>query len=319
MKILISAVLLTSDIATSVLNDWFITNTVDSRSSYVFIHACVGIFSKKRGNGTWGNGESILVEMLKGIQSSDIRTTLGGVFIGILGKNQDLINVEVLIQPFVEQLKMQVVVKNSNIELAEFPTLNAMQQFASRVPSATKLAYMHTKGVRKNGIDQYPEGWRRYLQYFIVDRHEICYEALDQFQYCTCGPSKQAKIYAGNFWWTKAGYMASRRPLISDIAWNMDNRYLAEEYLLRNQSSPGPHVCDRPSAKSPPGLHYCIHHAHHPMQLCHTPKEWYENVSSQLRRNPQCFFPKLMPSHPKKDDPYSWCHHDGLPNIPDPP
>jgi hypothetical protein len=302
----------------------FINYEIDARRNYVFIHACVGIFKKKRGGGTWGHGEDILVELLDTIVNSTLPSNdLGGVFVGMLGSASDIEHTKVILLDKYSKIngplrdRVHVIATAHDIELSEFPTLLAMQLFANRAPAATKLAYLHTKGVRKNGINDYPSEWRRYMSYFVVHRYEICFEALDKQAYCTCGPLKQSKIYAGNFWWTKAGYLATRTPRIAEIEWNVKNRYLAEEYILRNQSSPSNQVCSRPgSDANPQNLHYCVHHTHHVMQVCHTPFEWYSNVSSQLRSNPQCFFRKLSPANPKKNDPLSWCHNNGLPVIP---
>jgi hypothetical protein len=296
---------------------------IDVKKSYIFIHSCVGVFKKKKGNETWGHGEEILSELLHSIERSTVVDTLGAVLIGMIGSDNDVESAKrMLSERFLHVAglladRIHVVVEELSIELSEFPTLNYMQQFAIKAPPQTKLVYLHTKGVRKNGISDYYNDWRQYMTYFAIERFSICYKALDQFQYCTCGASKQGLIYAGNFWWTKAGYLASRRPLVSEISWNMKNRYLAEEYLLRNQSSPDERICTRPNSHAvPANLHYCVHHAHHTMQVCQTPRQWYVNVSDELRPTPQCYFRRLQPANPKKNDRYSWCHHKGLPPIP---
>ena len=95
--------------------------------------------------------------------------------------------------------------------------------------------------------------------------------------------------------------MKKRKPLIAELQWNPVNRYAAEEYLL----------------KGVPGLqlsHYCIHHTHHNMQSCSTPRWMYENVSLAFRSDPNCFDQLKNPPNPTKD-PKSWCHHDKLPIV----
>ena len=333
----------------------------NSRSSFIFIHACVGVFAKKKGGGTWGHGQEILFEMLSDIAQQPLAVHVSKVFIGLVGKHADrqmaksMIDLEFGTGPL--ENKVSVVVESENIDESEFPTLNAAQEFSFSVHPHTKIAYMHTKGVRKNGIGNYPNEWRQYMQYFLIERFELCFAALDYYHYCTCGALKQGKIYAGNFWWTKAGYLSSRLPLLSSFTWSSANRYLAEEYLLNNMSSPTSAICNHASSSSGSGsgsahrLHYCTHHTHHNMQLCHSPREWYYRkevnqlthttssgstsspsspfvlASNQaasipsssvvlLRSNPQCYYRHLTPRSQTKHNASSWCHHNGFPTIP---
>ena len=61
-----------------------------------------------------------------------------------------------------------------------------------------------------------------------------------------------------------------KRPVVADLQWTMGNRYAAEEYILKNV--PGKQL-----------EHYCVHHTHHNMQSCATPRHLYENVSMAFR------------------------------------
>lgn len=270
----------------------------------VFIHAVVGVFQKKRGNETWGHGMNILVELIKTIEDSSIAPNISAVYITIIGAEHDRQKAAYNLSRMNSTSKtlhkrLQILIQGNNIDLAEFPTLHALQQYAMHQAPDMPLIYLHTKGVRKNGIANYPHEWRRYLAFMMVERSELCARAL-QSGYLTCGAQQQSKIYAGNFWWTTAGYIATKKPSIAEIRWSMQNRYDAEEYLLKDVGAQGKKQ------------HYCVHHTHHNMQVCHTPREWYENISLPLRPDPRCFNPKKLPKNPTKD-PMSWCHHSGLP------
>ena len=225
---------------------------------YVFIHSVVGVFKMKRTEGTWGHGEDILMELLGTLTGNSIienNNILGNkndalinkvnhVFLSLLGSDPDVSRCLLTIASsgMNSTGKLQLIVAANNIYLSELPTMYALERFALALGpakpaadvTAAKILYIHTKGVRRNGINAaYPADWRRYMAFFLVEHHSMCIQAIDEYGFHTCGVLKQRKIYAGNFWWTTAQYIQDRakssgyRPL-SELPWNMDNRYEAE-------------------------------------------------------------------------------------------
>jgi hypothetical protein len=271
----------------------------------IFLHALVGVFPRRRGNGSWGHGREILIELLDTINSSGLVDKVDSIRISLLGKPKDRADTMTSLLPY---KKVSVLVESSNTQLAEFPALHLLQSYASKADPRTRILYMHTKGVRKNGLHNYPDEWRRYMSFFLVEKSHVCLNLLERDpNYATCGVLKQHSIYQGNFWWSTASWIASRTPKIWNFRWNMQNRYIAEEYLMRPEYLPhGSHFKKR--------SHYCIHHAHHTMQVCHTPREWYENVSVAIRDSSNCFNRQKLPKNPTRN-PHSWCHHGGLPRL----
>ena len=85
-------------------------------------------------------------------------------------------------------MQVQIVLQSSSADLVEFPALHAMQQYANATHPDTRMLYMHTKGVRKNGwAPEYPAMWRRYMTFFLVEQHHVCLAALRDRGYETCG------------------------------------------------------------------------------------------------------------------------------------
>ena len=267
----------------------------------VFIHALVGVFKKKRGTGTWGHGLQILTELLDLVDSSGLTVESKGIYITLLGNVADRFESKTVLAKR-NSSKVHIIAESNHSELVEYPALHAMQLYANLTHPRTKLLYMHTKGVRRNGwhVD-YPAEWRRYMTFFLVEKYSVCSTALDQRGFESCGVLMNRNIYEGNFWWTTAGWLSKRRPLIKDMVWSQATRYGAEEYILKNV--PGKQL-----------LHYCIHHAHHNMQSCSTPRWLYENASLAFRDNPNCYDIKNEPPN-KSKDPVSWCHHKKLPEL----
>ena len=162
----------------------------------------VGVFKKKRGGGTWGHGLDILNEMLDLIETSGLIHDVRGVYIGILGTSADREEAKVSLK---HRQKVTVVVESAIADYVEFPALNAMQIYANLTDPRSRLLYLHTKGVRKNGWHaDYPAEWRRYMTYFLVENHHVCLSAITSdgqrtsnkvSGYQTCGVLKQQSIY----------------------------------------------------------------------------------------------------------------------------
>lgn len=275
----------------------------------------VGVFKKKKGGGTWGHGLEILNELLDTVEKSGLIENVHNVYISLSGNEADRAEARAALDI---RKKVTVVVETSKAEYAEFPGLNAMQLYANATDPYSRLLYLHTKGVRKNGYHpDYPVMWRRYMAFFLVEKYHVCLTALAKQKhrdyaiasgeisgYQTCGVLKQNSIYQGNFWWSTADWLSRRRPLIADLDWNTwstGNRYAAEEYLLKNV--PGDQLA-----------HYCVHHTHHCMQCCPTYRSMYENVSVAFRANPNCYNPSKLKPNPTKD-PRSYCHSNNFPLI----
>jgi hypothetical protein len=141
------------------------------------------------------------------------------------------------------------------------------------------------------------------MLYFLVEKYNICFKALESpYNYDTCGVLRQNTIYAGNYWWTKAKYLSVKKPCAIDIEWSMKNRYAAENYLLNN-------IFPKNQIKN-----YCIHHTHHNMQVCSTPRSMYEDLVLEIRGNPQCMYRHLYRLN-QSNNSTSWCHIDRLPVI----
>ena len=193
------------------------------------------------------------------------------------------------------------------------------------------------------------------LYWTVETAVQVCMKALDggstqagvSYQYDTCGNLKRGgprPIYGGNFWWTTAVYVREKQPAVADLSWETGPafRFKAEEYLLAGSTS-----FDQEHR------HYCVHHCHHDMNNCRTPRPWYalttaadvysedtkdttskggyeggnmersavEEHASRLsfypmRANGNCFNNDYLPKNRSKD-PVSWCHAHGFPWAPD--
>ena len=267
----------------------------------VFLHAAVGIFHKRRGNGTWGYGEEILREMLHSIDNSGLLEASTNVYIGLLGSMDDRKSAKEVISAY--SSKARVVVEAENLYFAEFPTLYMVENYTKHCAhNDTLVLYMHSKGMRNNQAGGGPDSegifsweayskqpahsWRRYMQYFMIDKYASCHVLLRQYGYSTVGVLKQSVpvLYAGNFWWTSISWLKKQFAWYSlkSFEWNMGTRMEAERMLMHG-------VSEEESSK----YHYCIHHTHHNMYDCITYQEKYRNVKIlPPRKMANCFSPR---------------------------
>ena len=109
-------------------------NVTDS----IFIHAVCGIFNRKRGNDTWGYGLDILNELLTTIGRSHVVDYVANVHISLIGRPSDVLEAKLTLEALNSTTttrlfgKIRVVVEGHDMNLAEFPTLYALQLYADR-------------------------------------------------------------------------------------------------------------------------------------------------------------------------------------------
>jgi len=235
----------------------------------VFIHACVGIFKKKRPPGTnetWGYGREIMEELLEHVQSSGLLSRPDtSVYVTLLGSIPDRALARRTMQRFNESGNVLVLLQGTNLYVSELPTMKAIQMYSQRVAGRSRILYFHTKGMRNSG--KYASDWRRYAQFFLVTKHSLCLQALE-LGHATCGVQLSGEEYVGNFWWARAEWLARREMNLLLIAWNMNNRFAAEDFLL------SPTVLGSNEVQQ----HYCLLFIHHNLYDCPTPPSLYETL-----------------------------------------
>jgi hypothetical protein len=90
-------------------------------------------------------------------------------------------------------------------EWHEQTTLHKLQEDVHSNDEEYYVLYIHHKGAFSNQV-----GWRKYMEYFCIERWKECIEKLDE-GYETCGASflnnPPHPFYAGNFFWARASYL----------------------------------------------------------------------------------------------------------------
>ena len=104
--------------------------------------------------------------------------------------------------------KVEIVVYNENNEL--IPTLKAIRDYAKDNPE-DYIMFFHTKGITK--YCQPTEDWRRYMEYFCLERWKDCIAKLDE-GFGACGVMWNSDTvygcfphFSGAFYWATSKYI----------------------------------------------------------------------------------------------------------------
>jgi hypothetical protein len=125
--------------------------------------------------------------------------------------------------------KAKIIIHNEKLEDGENQTLRKMYEMCQTIEPC-KIWYIHTKGASRKNVDN-TDSWRKYLEYFVITKHENCIEALDKYDICGAEWIKQRDIslFAGNFWWANSSYIKSlENILVGHLPKKCEERHQAE-------------------------------------------------------------------------------------------
>lgn len=127
--------------------------------------------------------------------------------------------------------KVEVVVYPDNKEEAD--TLKWIRDYAKDNPGDYVL-YFHMKGITKQNAAT--EDWRKYMEYFVIERWKDCIAKLDEGYDC-CGvmwnshtPIGEWPHFSGNFWWANTSYINTLNHEYLELTW----RYYREFWIGSN-------------------------------------------------------------------------------------
>lgn len=176
--------------------------------------------------GVIGRWRDIYEDQIESLDRSGLLAKTKKIFIGVAGGP---INIDI-------PEKSTIVVHNHNLIDGEVETLRKMHKFCGFTPPS-KIWYLHTKGA-SHPEHSSPEvafnvdAWRKYLEYFCIEKHQDCIDALDEFQ--VCGPMWGGceSIFIGNFWWARSDY-------VKTITDTMEGRMCAEFNFINSGKPTG--------------------------------------------------------------------------------
>lgn len=195
---------------------------------YGFIHICIA--------NQW---KDIFIEQVQKIQDSGLYDKSDSIYCGIVGN----IPVDFVRDLRLEKFKLAYI--HHDIGQFEFLTLEFLHDFCKRNYDA-KVFYIHTKGISTYGRVCNPpsparqkniDDWRRYMEYYIIENHNLCIDALDEADMVGVdwrGKGSDSIItpqvpghFSGNFWWARASHISG----LEEVRDGPDKRCNAEFWL----------------------------------------------------------------------------------------
>lgn len=84
------------------------------------------------------------------------------------------------------------------------------------------VLYFHSKGASRKSNDEHSNNWRTCMMDNLIGNWGSCVNDLDAgYDSVGChwmtnqGPDRSQSIWAGNFWWANAGFLATRFPMMN--------------------------------------------------------------------------------------------------------
>lgn len=125
--------------------------------------------------------------------------------------------------------------------------LNSLWDWSQRNDSL--VLYLHAKGVSRTGDNRHNvQGWRRMLEYFLVENHERCVremEEVDTLGGNLCVINREGDPYrpghglhySGNFWWARTSHVRKLTPIPENVDMSKDGNYIRyTEYWVLSPS-----------------------------------------------------------------------------------
>lgn len=143
------------------------------------------------------------------------------IFLSLNGNLVKFLDLVKLVEPYPN---VRICHTSDRSDYMEYPALNLVKELADATVEEEYIMYFHLKGITKlshQGIHD----WRRYMEYWTIDRWRDCVDLLDD-GYDTCGtnyirdPFTGADFqehnwphYSGGFWWARSSYLKQLKPL----------------------------------------------------------------------------------------------------------
>lgn len=154
------------------------------------------------------------LEQIQRLLSSDL-SKQAQIYLSLNGDLTKFLDLVLLVEPY---SNIRVCHSSDRSDLMEWPALTLVKDIADAADEEQYMMYFHLKGITHRnhaGIHD----WRRYMEYWTIDRWQDCVNMLDQ-GYDTCGTNyiygsflgvdlktRNWPHYSGGFWWARTSYL----------------------------------------------------------------------------------------------------------------
>lgn len=181
------------------------------------------------------NWMEVVNDQFFSLQQSGLLSICEKVYITFLGNN--IKDIEWILGD-----KIEIRNFSKNLKNYEKLCLNDLKDWAQT--NNSYVFYFHTKGVSKPQYKENIWGWRKMMEYFLINNYKKCIshlESNDVVGISLCNVGTDAKIsdenhkfhFSGNFWWSKTDYLRLL-PKIPELDMSVAGNYwLCERWILQ--------------------------------------------------------------------------------------
>jgi len=181
-----------------------------------------------------GDWSPIIEEQLTKLYNSPLYKKTNKLYVRVFYNNKNDLN------KFISKLNKdsKLVLSHTDKNEFEFGTLSLIQSLSKT--ENFHCYYFHSKGVSKPHLKENINSWRRYMEYFLIDKHDTCIKELNlgndavgvklrstptflgkessnKFWWVTAGLRKIPEHFSGNFWWSKSDFI-KKLPNITSLS-----------------------------------------------------------------------------------------------------
>jgi hypothetical protein len=192
---------------------------------FIFWHVC--------GLNHW---KEIAEDQYKTMESSGLVEKSKKIMVTFLGKDRKEIK-------WLENKSKKISVSHdTDFSHYERKCLNGLRDWSGK--NKGLVLYLHAKGVSRIKQKKNVWGWRKLLEYYLVENHEKCIGMMDDLDalggnLCAVG-RRQEELdrpghrmhYSGNFWWAQSSYLRTLPKIPENIRMEKNNNYWMCEYWL---------------------------------------------------------------------------------------
>lgn len=187
---------------------------------------------------TMNDWKKVFLDQINYLVNSDLFNNTEKLYLRVFYSDEnELFFIQNLIKNYTK-----IYLTSTKINEFEFGILDLLQNIS--LEENFYCYYFHTKGVSidENNVFKYHksndlinlkinvESWRKYMEYFLIDKFENCLEVLDN-NYDACGvqyTTNPKEHFSGNFWWSKSEYI-KKLPKINSL--DKTRRHNAEFWI----------------------------------------------------------------------------------------
>jgi hypothetical protein len=174
------------------------------------------------------NNEGILIfeEQIKYIKKSGLYDKLDFIFVTLIGNN-------ILFNDY----KIKFLYYSENDFEYKFDAIELIKKFSDSISKNIKILYLHTKKFINNNYSYTYCTFRKYLEYFLIEKYDLCLSGLNNYKCVGVNPhfyydneNKYKNHFSGNFWWSNSNYIKT----LSFLENNKDDPNIDYYWLIGN-------------------------------------------------------------------------------------